>query len=73
MYYIHMGSPLSNNEVKYEALIMRLRAAKKLGAKWVRPKIDSQLIANQVNKSFATKEVRMARYLAKVQRLIAKF
>lgn len=73
MYRIRMGFPLSNNEAEYEALIAGLRAAKSLGAEWVRLRTDSQLITNQVNKSFSTKEGCMARYLAGVQKLITKF
>jgi ribonuclease HI len=46
----------SNNEVKYEALLHGLRAAKRLGADPLTIHCDSQLIVNQLTGEYMAKD-----------------
>ncbi|XP_070013330.1 uncharacterized protein LOC142176176 [Nicotiana tabacum] len=58
---------LTNNEAKYEAMIVGLALAKSLGAETIEAKCDSLLVVNQVNGSYEVREDRMQRYLDKIQ------
>ncbi|XP_070013048.1 uncharacterized protein [Nicotiana sylvestris] len=60
-------SKLTNNEAEYEAMIVGLKLAKSLGAEIIKAKCDSQLMVNQVNKTFEVREDRMQMYLDKLQ------
>jgi len=50
-----------------------LNKAKALGAKTVLAKIDSQVVAGQVEKEYVAKESEMAKYLATVRALERRF
>nr|GEV21767.1 reverse transcriptase domain-containing protein [Tanacetum cinerariifolium] len=63
----------TNNEAKYEALIVGLRIAKQMGVKNLQANVDSRLIANQMNETYVAKEVDMIRYLGKVRTLTNSF
>ena len=52
----------SNNVAEYEALLLGLHALKDLGAKRVQIFGDSQLVVNQVNDIYQTKNPRMRAY-----------
>ncbi|XP_019256377.1 PREDICTED: uncharacterized protein LOC109234769 [Nicotiana attenuata] len=65
--------PLTNNEVKYEALIVGLELARGLDSDVIEIKCDSQLVVNQVYGIFDTKEQCTQQYVAKVQALLAQF
>ncbi|XP_070057195.1 uncharacterized protein [Nicotiana tomentosiformis] len=65
--------PLTNNEVKYQALVAGLELARGLGCEVIDIKCDSQLAVNQVYGIFDTKEERMHQYLNKVQVLLYRF
>lgn len=43
---------VSNNEALYAALIAGLKIAKRMGAKKLETKSDSQLVVNQVNRNY---------------------
>jgi len=58
-------SKLTNNEAEYESMIAGFEIAKSLGAEVIEVKCDSQLVVNQVNRTFEVREDRMQRYLDK--------
>lgn len=59
---LRLGFQASNNEVEYEALVVRLWAVK-VGATNVEVFLDSCLVINQVSGSFEARDLRMADYL----------
>ncbi|GKB31674.1 reverse transcriptase domain-containing protein [Tanacetum coccineum] len=63
----------TNNEAEYEALIAGLRIAEQMGVKNLQAKVDSRLVANQVNGSYVAKESGMVKYLKKVKTLASNF
>ena len=62
----------TNNEAEYEALLIRLKLAKALGATELDICSDSQLIVGQVNGNYETKEERMQQYLELVWHQISQ-
>lgn len=48
-----------NNEAEYEALIARLRLAKKMGAEDIQVYNDSQLVVSQFNDDYMAMDLRM--------------
>ena len=48
MFAYMLGFPYSNNEVEYEALLLGLKAAKRLGIKKLKEFGDSELVIKQV-------------------------
>lgn len=73
MYTICLTFLTSNNEAEYKALIVGLMVASDMQASRIKVSTDSQLIANQINGSFETREEGMARYLKKVKELLTRF
>ena len=67
-YALRFEFKASNNEAEYEALIVGLELANKLGDQNLRIHCDSQLIVNQVKGDYAAKEPNMIAYLAKTQK-----
>uniref|UniRef100_A0A2N9FA17 Uncharacterized protein n=1 Tax=Fagus sylvatica TaxID=28930 RepID=A0A2N9FA17_FAGSY len=63
----------SNNEAEYEALLIGLRTAERLGACHLQVFCDSQLVANQVSGEYQARDERMSAYLATVRLLMDKF
>uniref|UniRef100_A0A2N9INS9 Uncharacterized protein n=1 Tax=Fagus sylvatica TaxID=28930 RepID=A0A2N9INS9_FAGSY len=63
----------SNNEAEYEALLIGLRTAERLGACHLQVFCDSQLVANQVSGEYQARDERMSAYLATVRLLMVKF
>ncbi|XP_075650249.1 uncharacterized protein LOC142620836 [Castanea sativa] len=64
---IRLDFSTTNNEAKYEALIVGLDFAIAVGAKSVVVYSDSQIVTSQVNGSYDCKNERMKRYLEKVK------
>ncbi|XP_070002361.1 uncharacterized protein [Nicotiana sylvestris] len=64
---------LTNNEAKYDALVVGLELAQGLGSKVAEVKCDSLLVVNQVYRIFNTNEEHMKKYLNKVQVLLSQF
>ena len=64
---IQIAIPRTNNETKYETLLIRLSLAKALGTKSFIIQVDSQLIIGQVKGDYEVKEERMQKYLKIVQ------
>nr|GEX25310.1 reverse transcriptase domain-containing protein [Tanacetum cinerariifolium] len=63
----------TNNEVEYEALIVGLRIAGKMGVQNLQANVDSKLVANHVNGIYIAKESSMIKYLEKVKNLASTF
>lgn len=61
-HYIAHGFPTSNNEAKYEALLVVLKSALQLQAFELMVYSDSQLIVNQVSREYEAKDNKMAKY-----------
>nr|XP_023884735.1 uncharacterized protein LOC111996931 [Quercus suber] len=68
-----LGFKASNNEAEYEALLVGLRTALKLGAWNVEIHSDSRLVVNQVQGSFEARDPRMKAYLCAAKLIISKF
>ena len=61
---------MTNNEVKYKALIAGLRSARKLKAYELHIFSDSKLVVNQVTRKFEVQGAKMAKYLAVAKNLL---
>ena len=65
---VHLQFPTTNNEAKYEALLISLDLAKAVGASLVVIYSDSQVIVKHVNGDYETKGEHMKKYLSLVKR-----
>uniref|UniRef100_A0A2N9F3W1 Uncharacterized protein n=1 Tax=Fagus sylvatica TaxID=28930 RepID=A0A2N9F3W1_FAGSY len=63
----------SNNEAEYEAMLIGLRTARKLGADHLQIFCDSQLVANQISGEYQAKDDRMSAYLMIARTLLSEF
>ncbi|GJR64151.1 reverse transcriptase domain-containing protein [Tanacetum coccineum] len=66
-YALRFEFDVSNNEAKYEALVASLRIAEQMGGKNLIAKVDSRLVANQINGLYEAKEQSMTQYLEKLR------
>ena len=64
---------MTNNQVEYEALIVRLKLAKDLGVKSLTIRSDSQLVVGQVKRTYETKVPCLVKHLKKVKSLLESF
>lgn len=55
-YGFQLQFPDTNNESKYEAILIRLKIAKSIGAKNVLLKTDSILVIRQIKRDYEVKE-----------------
>lgn len=72
-YVLQFAFQASNNQAKYEVLLVGLRIAKKFKVKNLRTFTDFQLIVNQIKKKSEAQDSIMVKYLEKVQTLIPEF
>nr|GEU70311.1 reverse transcriptase domain-containing protein [Tanacetum cinerariifolium] len=72
-YAIRLTFPSTNNEAKYEALLVGLRIAWKIKVHALDVKVDSKLVACQMNGEFIEINEGMAKYLAKAKEQAASF
>nr|GEW75697.1 reverse transcriptase domain-containing protein [Tanacetum cinerariifolium] len=72
-YALRFEFDASKNEAEYEALIAGLRITKQMGVKNLVAKVDSCLVANQINGSYEDKEQSMIQYLEKAKALTGNF
>ncbi|PKA46004.1 hypothetical protein AXF42_Ash019765 [Apostasia shenzhenica] len=63
----------TNNQVEYEALIAGLNFALSMVVKHIQVLSDSQLVVNQVNRIFETKDEVLKKYLQLAKSLISQF
>ena len=59
---VRLGFSATNNESEYEAMIARLEIALAMGADSLSVQSDSQLVVEQVNAEFESRDPRMAKY-----------
>ncbi|GJW48260.1 reverse transcriptase domain-containing protein [Tanacetum coccineum] len=72
-YAIRLTFPSTNNEAEYEALLAGLRMARKMKVQALNVKVDSKLVACQMNGEFVANDEGMAKYLAKAKEQAASF
>ncbi|XP_076928754.1 uncharacterized protein LOC143592820 [Bidens hawaiensis] len=72
-YAIKLDFKSTNNKAEYEAFLAGLRIAKKLGVKYLEARVDSMLIAGQINGTYEAKNGVMASYLTQAKDLIRQF
>ena len=65
--------PCSNNEVEYEALLVGLKATKRLGIKRLKIFGDSELVIRRVEGLYGVKNPSLAAYRATVQEIMEHF
>ncbi|PKA60972.1 hypothetical protein AXF42_Ash019961 [Apostasia shenzhenica] len=63
----------TNNQAEYEALIAGLNFALSMAVKCIQVFSDSQLVVNQMNRAFETKDEVLKKYLQQAQSLISHF
>ncbi|XP_071714610.1 uncharacterized protein [Rutidosis leptorrhynchoides] len=72
-YALRFNFDVTNNEAKYEALLVGLNLARKKNITQLRAYVDSQLVANQFNGSFEAHELSMQKYLKLLKESAEKF
>ena len=72
-YALRFGFLTSNNEAKYEAVIVGLNLAHSLEVDQLEVYSDSQLVVRQIEDTYEAKSGRMILYLQKVRDLLKKF
>ena len=70
---VRLDCPVTNNETKYEALVVGLDLVKVVGATSVVVYCDSQEVTSQVNGNYECKGERMKKYLEQVRKWMSKF
>ncbi|XP_065036613.1 uncharacterized protein LOC135672085 [Musa acuminata AAA Group] len=70
---LRFGFKATNNEAEYEALLAGLRLALEIQVAAVHVLTDSQLVAEQLSGAYEARDPTMAKYLAQVRDLTAKF
>lgn len=63
----------TNNQAEYQAVILGLEQAKKLGAKEIDVFLDSELVANQLNRKYKVKDSDLAPLFIKIWNLSLGF
>ncbi|XP_073120977.1 uncharacterized protein [Henckelia pumila] len=63
----------SNNEAEYEAVIAGIQRAREVGVSHIIIYSDSQLVVQQVNKTFCTREEKLIKYCKMIEELGASF
>ncbi|GJZ98021.1 reverse transcriptase domain-containing protein [Tanacetum coccineum] len=66
-YAICLNFPSTNNEAEYEALMAELRIAQKMKVWALKVKVDSKLVACQLNHEFVANSEGMTKYLTKAK------
>ena len=72
-YGVQLKFPATNNMIKYEGILMRLRLGKALRAKNLLVKSDSKLVIGQIKEEYETKEERKQKYLRLTKHLTQEF
>ena len=72
-YALRFGFQVSNNEVKYEAVIVGLNLAHFMEADQLVACSDSQLVVKHIEDSYEAKSEKMIPYLKTIRELLKKF
>ncbi|XP_065049163.1 uncharacterized protein LOC135679386 [Musa acuminata AAA Group] len=70
---LRFGFKATNNEAEYEALLVGLRLALEMQVAAIHVLTDSQLVVEQLSGGYEARDPTMAKYLARVRDLTAKF
>uniref|UniRef100_A0A2N9GNU9 Uncharacterized protein n=1 Tax=Fagus sylvatica TaxID=28930 RepID=A0A2N9GNU9_FAGSY len=70
---VRLGFLASNNEAEYEALLMGLRSAIRLGTDRLQVFCNSQLVVNHITGEYLARDERMLSYLSIAKSLLSKF
>ena len=70
---VKLSFSISNNEVKYEVVLLGLRVARALFVTSLKLQCDSQLTASHIQGEYEAKNERMAQYLTLMHSLNARF
>ncbi|GJR21899.1 reverse transcriptase domain-containing protein [Tanacetum coccineum] len=72
-YAIRLNFTSTNNEAEYEAMLAGLQIAEKMKVRALKVKVDSKLVACQLNGEFVASSEGMEKYLAKAKELSILF
>ncbi|GJW99393.1 reverse transcriptase domain-containing protein [Tanacetum coccineum] len=72
-YALRLTFPSTNNEAAYEALLAGLRIAWQMNISNIEVKVDSKLVASQINGSYEASKDSMIKYLAKSNEYASRF
>ncbi|GJV83308.1 reverse transcriptase domain-containing protein [Tanacetum coccineum] len=72
-YALRLTFPNTNNKAEYEALLAGLRIALKMNISNIEVRVDSKLVASQINGSYEASKDNMIKYLAKAKEYISDF
>ena len=70
---LRLAFSATNNEAKYEALLIRMAMVQRMGRKAVEMFSDSRLVVGQVKGELEAREKRMQGYLSQVRHLQSRF
>ncbi|GKA82943.1 reverse transcriptase domain-containing protein [Tanacetum coccineum] len=70
-YALRLTFASTNNEAEYEALLAGLRIARMMNVLWIEVKVDSKLVASQINGMYEASNGSMIKYLAKARNKLA--
>ncbi|GJY42340.1 reverse transcriptase domain-containing protein [Tanacetum coccineum] len=72
-YALRLTFASTNNEAEYEALLAGLRIARMMNVLQIEVKVDSKLVASQINGIYEASNDSMIKYLAKAREHISEF
>nr|GEV70145.1 reverse transcriptase domain-containing protein [Tanacetum cinerariifolium] len=72
-YALRLTFPSTNNEAKYESLLVGLRIARQMNISNIEVKVDFKLVASQINGSYEASKDSMIKYLAKAKEYASGF
>ncbi|GJW70989.1 reverse transcriptase domain-containing protein [Tanacetum coccineum] len=72
-YALRLNFTSTNNKSEYEALLAGLHMARKIKVQDIDVKVDSKLVASQINGSYLASSTSMIKYLATTKECIAEF
>ncbi|GKB12920.1 reverse transcriptase domain-containing protein [Tanacetum coccineum] len=72
-YALRLTFASTNNEAEYEALLAGLRIARMMNVPQIEVKVDSKLVASQINGIYEASNDSMIKYLAKAREYISEF
>ncbi|GJY58470.1 reverse transcriptase domain-containing protein [Tanacetum coccineum] len=72
-YSLWLTFPSTNNKAEYEALLAGLRITRKINISKIEVKVNSKLVASQINESYKSSKDSMIKYLAKAKEYISGF
>ncbi|GJS08699.1 reverse transcriptase domain-containing protein [Tanacetum coccineum] len=71
-YALRLTFASTNNEAEYEALLAGLRIARMMNVLRLEVKVDSKLVASQINGMYEASNGSMIKYLAKARKYISE-